>query len=104
MPEEYINLKTGKRNRKRMERENRIEGILTHFERQYLGIYGLQSIVLQRIFANYIHVNKTLISDWQLDFFIVPFIGFISVLLCHALIQILKRSRPLDFLLFGNQY
>ena len=33
MPEEYINLKTGKRNRKRMERENRIEGIFTHFER-----------------------------------------------------------------------
>ena len=38
MPEEYINLKTGKRNRKRMERENRIEGILTHFERQYLKL------------------------------------------------------------------
>lgn len=42
--------------------------------------------------------------DWELDFIIVPFVGFISVFLCYVLIQILKRSKPLDFLLFGNQY
>ena len=69
-----------------------------------LGIYGLQSIVLQRIFANYIHVNKTLISDWQLDFFIVPCIGLFSVLICFFLIQVLKRGKIINFFLFGNQY
>ena len=69
-----------------------------------LGIYGLQSIVLQRIFANYIHVNKTLISDWQLDFFIVPCIGLFSVLICFFLIQVLKRGKIMNFFLFGNQY
>ena len=69
-----------------------------------LGIYGLQSIVLQRIFANYIHVNKTLISDWQLDFFIVPCIGLFSVLICVFLIQVLKRGKIINFFLFGNQY
>ena len=69
-----------------------------------LGIYGLQSIVLQRIFANYIHVNKTLISDWQLDFIIVPCIGLFSVLICVFLIQVLKRGKIMNFFLFGNQY
>ena len=69
-----------------------------------LGIYGLQVIVLEKLLAGRIHINNIFFMDWELDFIIVPFVGFISVLLCYVLIQILKRSKSLDFLLFGNQY
>ena len=69
-----------------------------------LGIYGLQVIVLEKLLTGRVHINNIFFMDWKLDFIIVPFVGFISVLLCYALIQILKRSKPLDFLLFGNQY
>ena len=69
-----------------------------------LGIYGLQVIVLEKLLTGKVHINNIFFMDWELDFIIAPFVGFISVLLCYALIQILKRSKPLDFLLFGNQY
>ena len=69
-----------------------------------LGIYGLQVIVLEKLLTGRVHINNIFFMDWELDFIIAPFVGFISVLLCYALIQILKRSKPLDFLLFGNQY
>ena len=87
-----------------LKEQNRLINNLTEIGTYTLGIYGLQSIVLQRIFANYIHVNKTLISDWQLDFIIVPCIGLFSVLICFFLIQVLKRGKIINFFLFGNQY
>ena len=86
-----------------LKEQNRLINNLAEIGTYTLGIYGLH-IVLQRVFVNYIHVNKTLISDWQLDFFIVPCIGLFSVLICFFLIQVLKRGKIINFFLFGNQY
>ena len=69
-----------------------------------LGIYGLQAIVLQRLMVNYIHISNIFFVYKVLDFIIVPCIGFISMILCYFLIQILKRNKILNILLFGNQY
>ena len=44
-----------------------------------LGIYGLQSIILQRVFVKYIHFDTLHLSNWITDFIIVPSIALFSV-------------------------
>ena len=87
-----------------LKEQNRLINNLAEIGTYTLGIYGLQVIVLEKLLTGRVHINNNFFMDWELDFIIAPFVGFISVLLCYALIQILKRSKPLDFLLFGNQY
>ena len=87
-----------------LKEQNRLINNLAEIGTYTLGIYGLQVIVLEKLLTGRVHINNIFFMDWELDFIIAPFVGFISVLLCYALIQILKRSKPLDFLLFGNQY
>jgi len=69
-----------------------------------LGIYGLQSIILQRIFVSYIHFNTLAIPYYITDFVIVPFIGLFSTLICYYFVLVLKRNKVINLLMFGNQY
>lgn len=69
-----------------------------------LGIYGIQSIFLQEILVHFFHISYDGLSDNVLDFVVTPCIGLLSTLLCYFLIQILKRNRIFNLLLFGNQY
>ena len=48
-----------------------------------LGIYGLQSIILQRIFVKYVHFDTLFLSNWITDFIIVPSIALFSVIFCY---------------------
>lgn len=69
-----------------------------------LGIYGLQSIILQRIFVKYIHFDTLFLSNWITDFIIVPGIALFSVVFCYYCILFLKKSRIINLFFFGNQY
>lgn len=69
-----------------------------------LGIYGLQSVVLQRIFVKYIHVDMMSFPFWLGDGVVIPLLGIASTLVCYALTLWLKRYRIANFLLFGGQY
>ena len=69
-----------------------------------LGIYGLQSIILQRIFVKYIHFDTLHLSNWITDFIIVPSIALFSVIFCYYCILFLKKSRIINLFFFGNQY
>ena len=69
-----------------------------------LGIYGLQSIILQRVFVKYIHFDTLHLSNWITDFIIVPSIALFSVVFCYYCILFLKKSRIINLFFFGNQY
>ena len=69
-----------------------------------LGIYGLQSIILQRIFVKYVHFDTLFLSNWITDFIIVPSIALFSVVFCYYCILFLKKSRIINLFFFGNQY
>lgn len=69
-----------------------------------LGIYGLQSIILQRVFVKYIHFDTLHLSNWITDFIIVPSIALFSVVFCYYCILFFKKSRIINLFFFGNQY
>lgn len=69
-----------------------------------LGIYGLQSIVLGRIFVKFIHFDLTQESFVISDFVIIPLLGIASTILCYYLTIWMKRYRITNLILFGNQY
>lgn len=69
-----------------------------------LGIYGLQSILLQRVFTNYFHFNTLSLSNWVTDFIILPIIGLFSVFCCYYCVLFLKKNKIINLLFFGNQY
>ena len=69
-----------------------------------LGIYGLQSIILQRVFVSYIHFNTLAIPYYITDFVIISGIGLFSVVFCYYSILILKRMKIINLFMFGNQY
>lgn len=67
-----------------------------------LGIYGLQSIVLQQIFPHYIHFDLTTLPQWFSDYFILSVIGIIATLLCYWLVLLLRRNQWTNVLLLGG--
>lgn len=67
-----------------------------------LGIYGLQSIVLQQICLHYIHLNLTTLPQWFSDFVIVPVIGIVATLVCYWLVLLLRRNHWANVLLLGG--
>ncbi len=69
-----------------------------------LGIYVLQSIILQRVFVSLVHIHIQTVPDWVYDFIIVPCIALLSVYVCYYCIQVLKNNRLINLFFFGNQY
>lgn len=69
-----------------------------------LGIYGLQSIIFERLFVNYLHFDLTSLPVWISDYLIAPMIGLFSVLTCYYCILVTKRVKVLNLFMFGNQY
>ena len=69
-----------------------------------LGIYGLQSIILQRLFVNYLHFDLIFLPVWISDYLIVPVIGLVSVFISYYCILATKRVKVLNLFMYGNQY
>ncbi len=67
-----------------------------------LAIYGLQSIVLQRIFLAYIHFDMTDYPLWVGDGLVVMAIAICSVWICYWLQRLLSRNKWSNLLLFGR--
>lgn len=67
-----------------------------------LGIYVLQSIVLARIFAHYIHFDLMNLPQWISDYVILSVIGIIATLVCYWLVLLLRRNHWVNVLLLGG--
>ena len=78
---------------------------LTKIGKHTLGIYILQSIILETILAKYIKIDTWggIFSDLNFDIYIVfPIISFIIMLLCTQISILIQRNKILNFLLLGN--
>lgn len=69
-----------------------------------LGIYGLQTIVLEKTIQKIIHLDLTSIPYAISDFIIIPIIGIATTIGCYYITVWLKRYKTTNLLLFGNQY
>lgn len=69
-----------------------------------LGVYGLQTIVLEKIFRRYIHFDLSNIPFFISDNLIIPCIGIAATIICYWLVIYFKRFHWANILLFGGQY
>jgi fucose 4-O-acetylase-like acetyltransferase len=81
-------------------KKNSITSFISPCGQLTLGIYGIQSIILQRIMKNIL--DFTNVNIWIYRFIITPstaaFVFFVSVLI----IRFIQRNRTLTFVLFGS--
>lgn len=69
-----------------------------------LGIYGVQTLVLLRLFRKFFHFNLQGYSSFIGDFIIIPTLGITATIVCYYIVIWLSKSKWTNLLLFGNQY
>lgn len=72
--------------------------------RYTLGIYGVQTILIERI--TYCSFNRQIIGVDAVitDNLLIPLIGILYGLFCYVLVWITSHSKTCNLLLYGNQY
>lgn len=78
---------------------------LTEMGRCTLGIYILQSIILETILAEYIKVDSWggIFSNLQFDIYVLfPIISFMIMWLCAFVTMKIQSNMKLSFWLLGN--
>lgn len=79
--------------------------ILTEMGRYTLGIYILQSIVLETIMAEYIKVDTWggLFSNLQFDIYVLfPFVSFFILWFCASITKLIQKHKMMSFFLLGG--
>lgn len=66
-----------------------------------LGIYVVQTIILERLFLNIFHLDT---YTSTINYLIIPMLGILFCFISYWLVQILKRSSSVNLFFFGNQY
>ncbi len=69
-----------------------------------LGIYGVQTIVLTRIFEAFIQIDATNYPYWLGDYVITPIVGILSTIICYYITAWLSKYKYTNLILFGGQY
>ena len=69
-----------------------------------LGIYGVQTIIIERLFHELIQIDATNYPYWLGDFVITPIIGILSTIICYYLTAWLSKYKYTNLILFGGQY
>lgn len=72
--------------------------------RYTLGIYGVQTILLERVAHSLFHI--TVPSGWIVfyDLVIIPVIGLFFCLLSYYVVRLTAKNRMMNFFLYGNMY
>ncbi len=78
--------------------------LLPNIGRFTLGIYGVQTILLERITHGFCYVDVP--SEWTAvcDYALVPLTGGLFCLLSYFVVRISSKSRVLNLFLYGNMY
>ncbi|ETD21586.1 hypothetical protein HMPREF1199_00661 [Hoylesella oralis CC98A] len=69
-----------------------------------LGIYIIQTLLLERLFYMLCPTINLFVSDTVNDFVLTPIIGILFSLLSYYVVLFLKRNRYTNLLLFGGGY
>lgn len=68
-----------------------------------LGIYVVQTFLIERLLVAYIKFNKNFISPALIDFVLVPLIGLLLCIICCYVVRITQRNRIINSLFYGGQ-
>lgn len=72
--------------------------------RYTLGIYVMQTIIIERLGLQFLHIDLTSLPFWLSDGFIIPLLGILGLLLSYLSVRILSKIRIINLFFFGNQY
>lgn len=84
--------------------ESWVQKYIGEIGRYTLGIYAMQTIVLERIIHYYFTALQGMNYTWWMDFVVTPLIGIAVTIICYYLVKGLSRFKVMNLLFFGNQY
>ena len=71
--------------------------------RYTLGIYVVQTFIIERSVTKYIKLNEVIISSTFTDFIFIPLIGFVLCLICYYIVCLTQPIKIINILFYGNQ-
>lgn len=83
-----------------------VENILSKLSiigRYTLGIYVVQTFIIERSVTKYIKLNEVIISSTFTDFIFIPLIGFVLCLICYYIVCLTQPIKIINILFYGNQ-
>lgn len=87
-------------------KRQRVEKFLSYFStigRYTLGIYVVQTFIIERLITAYIKLNEVVISPAFTDFIFIPLIGSALCLVCYYVVRLTRPIKIINILLYGGQ-
>jgi uncharacterized membrane protein YeiB len=82
------------------EKNNKIVLLCGSWGQYTLGVYILQSIILETYMAKYICLDN--MNFFVFNFIVAPLLSFIILVLCVYIIKLMSKSPTVSFIFFGN--
>jgi fucose 4-O-acetylase-like acetyltransferase len=80
-------------------KKNAVTSYLSRCGQLSLGIYGIQSILLQRVIRNILDFSGNKWIYWSI---ITPGVAVFVFFACVLIVRLIQRNKPLTFILFGS--
>jgi fucose 4-O-acetylase-like acetyltransferase len=81
-------------------KKNKLTSYISHCGQISLGIYAIQSVLVQRILWNMLDFSNI---NWNLyRFVITPSVAVFSFFACILIVRLIQRNKHLTFILFGS--
>ena len=87
-------------------KRQRVEKFLSYFStigRYTLGIYVVQTFIIERLITVYIKLNEAIISPAFTDFIFIPLIGSALCLVCYYVVRLTQPIKIINILFYGGQ-
>lgn len=87
-------------------KRQRVEKFLSYFStigRYTLGIYVVQTFIIERLITAYIKLNEVVISPAFTDFIFIPLIGSALCIVCYYVVRLTRPIKIINILLYGGQ-
>ena len=87
-------------------KRQRVENVLSYFStigRYTLGIYVVQTFIIERLITAYIKLNEVVILPAFTDFIFIPLIGSALCLVCYYVVRITQPIKIINILFYGGQ-
>ena len=87
-------------------KRQRVGKILSYFStigRYTLGIYVVQTFIIERLITAYIKLNEAFISPAFTDIIFIPLIGSALCLVCYYVVRITQPIKIINILFYGGQ-
>ena len=87
-------------------KRQRVRKILSYFStigRYTLGIYVVQTFIIERLITAYIKLNEVVISPVFTDIIFIPLIGSALCLGCYYVVRITQPIKIINILFYGGQ-